>query len=207
MFILFGNKSQKSVQSRGKLVERYCAECRCVQKCEEYTEVSKDSFTLFFVPIFTTDDKNNKYKCTVCGGNLCFDIPDSYLGEKDGLSEIGLSEINFEEKQESKESPKASPSDKIVLKCKHCKKKIRIPRINKAILVTCPHCKTKFRVNQNPYNELDALIDLDNKLDSMLMGDKIKKNRLVSNYEKKFMTYSKIQIYQAIIDDIIRDNR
>jgi DNA-directed RNA polymerase subunit RPC12/RpoP len=162
---------------------------------------------LFFVPIFTTDDKNNKYKCTVCGGNLCFDIPDSYLGEIDGLSEIGLSGINFEEKQESTESPKASPSDKIVLKCKHCKKKIRIPRINKAILVTCPHCKTKFRVNQNPYNELDALIDLDNKLDSMLMGDKIKKNRLVSNYEKKFMTYSKIQIYQAIIDDIIRDNR
>lgn len=203
MFILFGSKSQKTHTSSGVIVERYCIQCDCVRECEEYFENSKNSYTVFFVPITSSENTTPKYKCITCGGTWCFDLPDPRIG-RSGIEDLDLNLGEGSEKVKPLNNPEALK--KIVIACRFCQKKIRIPCLSKAIVVTCPHCKNKFKITQNPFDELDVLIDLDTKLESILMGDIIKKKRLISYYINKFPNLTKVQIYRSIIDDIRRDN-
>jgi hypothetical protein len=69
MWLLFGNKTRVRPVEGGRSVERYCDECKSVQKLVE-CEV-EDRFTLFAVSL--ADMKSSRMVCSECGED--YDLP------------------------------------------------------------------------------------------------------------------------------------
>lgn len=130
MFILFGTKTIIKKVKNGLRRYLYCSRCSCMQELQEFRRVKY--FTLYFIPLFPIERGKSVLTCPVCDES--YEVPPGhyYKGTTGNYSSSPASET--------------IPA-KIIINCMHCGKKMRIPNVEKTIMVTCPHCREKFEAS------------------------------------------------------------
>lgn len=130
MLIFFGTKTVRRKVKNGNRHQNYCSRCSSMQELQEYRWVKY--FTLYFIPIFPISRGKSVMTCPVCDESYAVPPGRYYNGTIENYS--------------SSPGNEALPA-KIIINCMHCGKKMRIPNVDKTILVTCPHCREKFEAS------------------------------------------------------------
>jgi hypothetical protein len=130
MLIFFGTKTIKKKVKNGIGRQNYCPGCNCMQELQEFRWIK--FFTLYFIPIFPISRGKSVFTCPVCDESYA--IPPGH--------DYNVTTGNYSSSPASETKP-----TKIIINCMHCGKKMRIPNVDKTILVTCPHCREKFEAS------------------------------------------------------------
>ena len=125
MSVIFGTKNVKKKKNKGIQLYRFCSQCRTTRNLEEY-QWAKYA-TIFFIPLFKISAGESVLSCSTCGTSFVVQ-PDDYV---DG----------------SRQSYSDHSDKKIIIECVNCRRHLRLPDVQKALLVTCPLCKHKFVVD------------------------------------------------------------
>ena len=203
MFVLFGSKTSKKIVLNGLRTKRYCPKCRCNREFQE-CRWSKNA-TLYLVPLFELEKGESALTCTVCDTSFLLepDLSNSdHFYEEFYKDNIGIKRPSILSNPDQTENTK-----KRIIHCKHCKKRIRVPDAVNPIIVTCPHCKNKFNFGEKTYSELEEILEIDSKIDVILMNDREKKIRLLEHEKKKFPLYSELEIFKSVLQSLHNDNR
>jgi hypothetical protein len=134
MFIIFGSKTVKTPVKNGLNLRKHCGGCRLLSDMQEH--ISRQYFTLFFIPIFPTSKGESLLVCNRCGASF-------YVRPEDHL---GLERESSFDSAGAAERGSAPDAEKMVIVCDYCKGRLRIPMTDRRLLVTCPHCKREFEV-------------------------------------------------------------
>jgi zinc-ribbon family len=134
MFILFGSKTVKIPLKNGLNLRKHCDRCRLLSDMQEH--ISRQYFTLFFIPVFPISKGESVLVCARCGASF-YAQPEDYLRSE--------REISFHSAGAT-ERGSAPGVEKMVIVCDYCEGRLSIPMKGQRLLVTCPHCKRKFEV-------------------------------------------------------------
>ena len=134
MFIIFGSKTVKTPVKDGLNLRKHCGRCRLLSDMQEH--ISRQYFTLFFIPIFPISKGESLLVCNRCGASY-YVQPEDY---------VGAERESYFPPAGAAERGSAPNAEKMVIVCEYCEGRLRIPMTGRRLLVTCPHCKREFEV-------------------------------------------------------------
>ena len=70
MFLLFGAKTVKTPVKNGLNLRKHCDRCRLLSDMQEH--ISRQYFTLFFIPVFPISRGESSLVCNRCGASFIF---------------------------------------------------------------------------------------------------------------------------------------
>ena len=134
MFILFGAKTVKTPVKNGLSLRKRCDRCHFLSDLHEHS--FRQFFTLFFIPIFPVSKGESMLVCKRCEASY-------YIQPEDRLASHLESSFHSGGVANKSSAPDA---EKLVIVCKYCEGRLRIPITSRRLLVTCPHCKREFDI-------------------------------------------------------------
>lgn len=131
MWIVVGSKHKYVPKPGGLLVTKPCAKCRGPTRFFEV--VPKEYFTVFWVPLFATSEKEPVLECSDCHDRYRISQSDYRLAV-----------------QQDEQAPTAQPTSpsRVVVACPSCATGLRIPNLKDLVRVTCPKCSNKVEVRE-----------------------------------------------------------
>jgi hypothetical protein len=137
MFLVWGSKWQYKVKENGLRVNKTCPECD--NRCDFIEVIPTKYFTLFWIPLFSTETKKPLLECTHCHERV-------YIQHQDYMNAIkSLSESDQRKQKELQaQHEDHGNSNCTVFQCQHCRQNLRIPIKKELLKITCPTCKNIF---------------------------------------------------------------
>lgn len=132
MWIVVGSKHKYIPKPNGLEVTKTCPKCNGPRKLFEV--VPKEYFTIFWVPLFPTDEKQPVLECPGCQTRFRIDQGDYSLAAKQRESNV------------PKESSRTTQAERVVVNCPICQCAARVPKADELIRVKCPKCEGKHDV-------------------------------------------------------------
>lgn len=129
MIFLFGVQVVKTPVPNGLIVRRQCDRCGFISDLQEYH--ARNFFTLFFLPIFPLSKGQEILVCSRCGAEFPLLVEDYLAAGR----EVPISFLHARAKAQL---------ESVVIACRFCQGKLRLPHNDKRMLVTCPHCREQF---------------------------------------------------------------
>ena len=121
MFIIFGLRSKTNAVEGGAQREHFCSQCGQNRVFRESRR--KDYISLYFVLLIPVSAGDTVMSCSVCDSN--------YILKEGDARHAAVQQL---------------PDVKTLVRCVHCQGKMRVPKVDRALIVTCPLCSEKFQV-------------------------------------------------------------
>ena len=137
MFIAWGSKWKYKVKKNGLCVNKMCPECD--QNGDFFEVIPTKYFTLFWIPLASTETKKALLECPYCHERFYIQSSDYYAANKQANVIVMPPPI-----KKKMIPPKKEIS--FIFKCEECSQKLRVPQKKETIAVHCPKCNNSFRV-------------------------------------------------------------
>lgn len=143
-FITWGSKWEYKVKEDGLRVDKLCPECD--MRGEFFEVIPTKYFTIFWIPIKSTETKKPLLECPHCHERFYIQQPD-YVS---GIKNLSKPKIN---KPTVIHLPQAETDyrDICITQCRNCDHKLRVPKNDKMLRITCPLCNNSFILRNGEY--------------------------------------------------------